>query len=208
MTYSVVNHVLHKDGKPVAQKPSPNHGGVMQPKILVLHYTAIDSASSAIATLTDGDASNRVSVHLVLDKDGAATQLLPLNVVGWHVGKSAYHGQNGCNNFAIGIEQVNAGVLNKMADGTFRTQLGKHPVPASEVLHAQHRITHGWAYWADYPDEQVQAAIEIGAALHAAYKLTDVVGHEDVATPPGRKVDPGPAYPLDTVRTRILGREE
>lgn len=205
--FSVVNHVLHKDGKPVPQKPSPNHGGAMKPEILVLHYTASSSAAGAIATLTDGHSINRVSAHLVLDKDGSVTQLLPLNVVGWHVGKSAWEGKPGCNNFAIGIEQVNAGVLNHMADGSLRTQLGKRVVPASEALHAQHRITHGWAYWEDYPDAQVQAAIAIGQALHAAYHFKDVVGHEDVATPPGRKIDPGPAYPLDLVRSRVLGRQ-
>jgi N-acetylmuramoyl-L-alanine amidase len=205
--FSVVNHVLQKDGKPVPQKPSPNHGGVMKPELLVLHYTASSAAAGAIATLTNGHASNRVSAHLVLDKDGSVTQLLPLNVVGWHVGKSAWEGKPGCNNFSIGIEQVNAGVLNHMADGSFRTQIGKRVIPASDVLHAQHRITHGWAYWEDYPDAQVQAAIAIGQALHGAYGFKDVVGHEDVATPSGRKTDPGPAYPLDLVRSRILGRQ-
>jgi N-acetylmuramoyl-L-alanine amidase len=205
--FSVVNHVLHKDGKPVPQKPSSNHGGVMKPELLVLHYTATSAAPSAIAALTDGHSSNRVLAHLVLDKDGSVTQLLPFNVIGWHVGKSAWEGKSNCNDFAIGIEQVNAGVLNHMADGSFRTQLGKHVVPASGALHAQHRITHGWAYWEDYPDAQVQTAIAIGRALHAAYRFQDVVGHEDVATPPGRKTDPGPAYPLDLVRSRILGRQ-
>jgi N-acetylmuramoyl-L-alanine amidase len=207
MTFAVIDHVLHKDGKPVVQKPSPNHGGVMTPEILVLHYTATDTAPGAIATLTDGRSANRVSAHLVLDKDGAVTQLLPLNVVGWHVGVSAWNKHAGCNAFSIGIEQVNAGVLNKMADGSFQTQIGKHKIAAADVIHAQHRITHGWAYWADYPDIQVQTAIAIGQALHAAYRFKDVVGHEDVATPRGRKIDPGPAYSLDLVRTRILGRQ-
>jgi N-acetylmuramoyl-L-alanine amidase len=206
MSYSVINHILHKDGKPVPQKPSPNHGGVMHPEILVLHYTATTTASSAIATLTNSHSTNRVSVHLVLDEDGSVTQLLPLNVVGWHVGQSEWRGKKGCNQFSIGIEQVNAGVLQRRADGTYHTQIGDHIIAPAQVVHAQHRITHGWADWDAYPNAQVQAAIEIGQALHQAYKFLDIVGHEDVATPPGRKTDPGPAYPLDTVRTRILGR--
>jgi N-acetylmuramoyl-L-alanine amidase len=204
--YSVVNHLLYKDGHAVPQKPSPNHGGVMHPDILVLHYTATTTAASAIGTLTNAKSSNRVSVHLVLDEDGSVTQLLPFNVVGWHVGQSAYHGKAGCNNFSIGIEQVNAGVLQRRADGTFHTQIGDHVIPPAQVVHAQHRITHGWADWDAYPTAQVQAAIAIGQALHAAYKFHDVVGHEDVALPVGRKTDPGPAYPLDLVRTQILGR--
>jgi len=209
MTYFVVNHILHKDGKPVAQKPSPNRGGVMTPRLLVLHYTATFDAKSAIATLTDGRAQNRVSAHLVLDRDGAVTQLLPLNVVGWHVGVSAYRGRGGCNNFSVGIEQVNAGVLNKGADGNFYTQIGKHEIAASEVIHAQDLVTGGWGYWQDYTDAQIAAAAEIGAAIAKAYPtIKDVVSHEQVALPKGRKTDTGPAYPLVSVRSRILGRDD
>ena len=36
------------------------------------------------------------------------------------------------------------------------------------------------------------------------YKLEDVVGHEDIA--PLRKSDPGPAFPMDSFRSRLLGR--
>jgi len=205
--FKVINHILYADDKPVAQKPSPNHGGEMTPEILVLHYTATDTAASAINILTDSKASNRVSVHLVLDRDGTVTQLLPLNVVGWHVGKSAWDGKVGCNSFSIGIEQINAGVLNKTANGEYLTQIGKHVIPPNDVIYAQHHITKGWAYWHDYTTVQIETAIAIGQAIDEAYHLKDVVGHEDVATPPGRKVDPGPAYPLDSVRTQILGRK-
>ena len=36
------------------------------------------------------------------------------------------------------------------------------------------------------------------------YGLPDALGHEYIA--PGRKVDPGPAFPLAAVRSRVLGR--
>ena len=42
--------------------------------------------------------------------------------------------------------------------------------------------------------------------LHAAYEFDDILGHEEIS--PKRKVDPGPAFPLDSMRSRILGRNE
>jgi N-acetylmuramoyl-L-alanine amidase len=203
----VKKNVLYRDGKPVAQRPSPNHGGIMKrPSILLMHYTATTTASSAINALTDADTDNRVSVHLVLDRDGTVTQLLPFNRVGWHAGKSSWEDESGVNNFSIGIEQVNAGPLLKRADGTLETQLGSHIVPPEDAVWGKHRITGLEAFWQKYPPVQVAAAILIGQAIHKAYpSITEVLGHEDVA--PRRKTDPGPAYPLISVASQILGRK-
>jgi N-acetylmuramoyl-L-alanine amidase len=38
----------------------------------------------------------------------------------------------------------------------------------------------------------------------AHYRLRDMLGHEDIA--PGRKSDPGPAFPLENLRAKLLGR--
>lgn len=205
MTYEVKKHLLYLDGQLVPQRPSANHGGVIVPSVLVLHYTATRTAESAIRTLTDAKSSNRVSCHLVLDRDGKVTQLLPLNVAGWHVGKSVYGKKSGVNSFSLGIEMVNAGIVNKRGDGTFVDWTGT-PLLETGVIEANHRITHGHGFWQTYPKAQVEAAASIGAALRAAYNLKDVVGHEDVATPKGRKTDPGPAFPIEIVEARIMGR--
>ena len=34
------------------------------------------------------------------------------------------------------------------------------------------------------------------------YKIASILGHEEIS--PGRKLDPGPAFPLDKLRERIL----
>jgi N-acetylmuramoyl-L-alanine amidase len=41
-------------------------------------------------------------------------------------------------------------------------------------------------------------------ALVKHYGLADILGHDDIA--PGRKCDPGPDFPMDSVRARLMGR--
>lgn len=54
-----------------------------------------------------------------------------------------------------------------------------------------------------WPATQVEANRAIIEALFLAYPIEDVVGHEDIATPVGRKSDPGPYYPWDKVTTEV-----
>jgi hypothetical protein len=44
---------------------------------------------------------------------------------------------------------------------------------------------------------------ELCALLVQTYEVTMIVGHEEIS--PGRKSDPGPAFPLDKLRDRLLG---
>ena len=49
-------------------------------------------------------------------------------------------------------------------------------------------------------------ALAAASLLFNHYGLRDVLGHEDIA--PGRKSDPGPAFPMASFRGRIVGRSE
>jgi N-acetylmuramoyl-L-alanine amidase len=46
-----------------------------------------------------------------------------------------------------------------------------------------------------WPEKQIQANIDVIKALCAVYDIVDLVGHDEVAIPEGRKVDPGERYP-------------
>lgn len=159
MTFTVANHQLYQDSILVSQCPSPNHGGIITPRLIVIHYTGTNSLSSPLTWLCQK--GSRVSAHLVVAKDGRVFQLLPFNIRGWHAGRSEYDGRSNVNSFSIGIE--NQGIGD------------------------------------EWPWPQVEANREIIRALFKAYPIEDVVGHEDVAIPPGRKPDPGPRYPWGEV---------
>lgn len=46
----------------------------------------------------------RVSAHLLIDRHGALTQYVPLELRAWHAGRSCFGGRTACNDFSIGIE--------------------------------------------------------------------------------------------------------
>ncbi len=105
--FEVIDNFLYQDGSPVPYKKSPNVGREIVPQIIVIHYTGDNSAQGAISWLCARQSG--VSAHLVVDKDGSVTQLVPLNITAWHAGRSSYNGQSGVNSFSIGIENVGIG---------------------------------------------------------------------------------------------------
>jgi len=46
----------------------------------------------------------KVSSHVLIRRDGELVQYVSLHNRAWHAGDSCYRGQNGCNDFSIGIE--------------------------------------------------------------------------------------------------------
>ena len=185
-------------------RESPNHGDVFDPGLpdtIIIHYTAGASAESSIETLCDPRA--KASAHIVVARDGTITQLVPFNVIAWHAGKSSYDGRVGFNRYSIGIEIDNAGRLTKSGN-KYYAWFGK-AYPEEEVIAAVHRNETELAYWHRYSEEQIQAVFEICSELVDVYKIKMILGHEEIS--PGRKVDPGPAFPLDKLRERILMRD-
>lgn len=198
---AVRGHRLLAGGVPVPFRQSPHGGARMKPLYLILHYTAGLSAASAVSWFLDPRA--KASAHLVIDRQGSAIQLMAFDRTCWHAGASSWQGVDGLNGCSIGIEIVNAGKLVRGPGGRWQAWTGQ-AVPEDQVIVARHPAEKQEAGWHSYSAEQVAAVAEIGAALHAAYGFRDVLGHEDIA--PGRKVDPGPAFPLRRVAARILGR--
>lgn len=91
-----------------AVSPSPNVSErTGAPDILLLHYTGMLSAESALQWLCDP--ISKVSSHYFVDEDGRITQLVKESVRGHHAGVSSWEGTTDINSRSIGIEIVNPG---------------------------------------------------------------------------------------------------
>jgi N-acetylmuramoyl-L-alanine amidase len=210
-----INDKHRLEGNGVTYKESPNHGGAFSadlPDTIIIHYTAGASAESAVKTLCDP--RMKVSAHLVIGRDGAITQLVPFDTVAWHAGKSSYEGRTGFNKYAIGIEVDNAGRLTKSGD-EYVAWFGR-AYPEKEVVEAVHQgdspsiglnrpNESKSSYWHRYTEEQIAVVQEVCVELMDAYEISSILGHEEIA--PQRKTDPGPAFPLHTLRERVLYRD-
>jgi N-acetylmuramoyl-L-alanine amidase len=98
------------DYLPAQVVPSPNHGvriGQGVPDMIVLHYTGMPDADSALDWLCREE--SQVSCHYFVYEDGRVLQLVPEMRRAWHAGKSSWKGCTDINSCSIGIEIVNPG---------------------------------------------------------------------------------------------------
>jgi len=173
--------------------------GVNYPDTIIIHYTAGSSAESSANWLQRQDV--KASAHIVIGKKGEIFQLVSFENISWHAGESAYGGRTSFNKFSIGIELDNPGFLIQ-AGNDFVASFGTK-YPANEVIQAVHRNETAPRFWHIYTEAQIQACEEVCLALISKYpKINQILGHEEIA--PGRKQDPGPAFPLDKFRNKIL----
>lgn len=171
--------------EPFPFKESPNQSGGFRPKGICVHYTAGMTLDRAVRTLTNK--RRRASAHLVIGRDGEITQLVGFDRKAWHAGKSLP--EQG-NKDLFGIELVNAGWLT-FTGGRYFTW-SHHEIPERDVI-----VYDDDKCWQTYTHPQIEALIDVCEALIDEYGVWFITGHSDVAIPKNRKVDPGPACPMD-----------
>lgn len=184
--------------------PSPNKGGVIQPKFIVMHYTASWTVDSVLTRFANP--SSRVSAHVTIDTDGTVYQHVPFNRRAWHAGKSAFGGYSGLNGHSIGIEIVNPGYLRRGRPGELIDAYGQarsEDKVGPTVRQPHTRVGSGVFYWPLYTKAQIEACINLTEELIAAYDILDIVTHEEIDLR-GWKTDPGPAFPMNQFK-KLLG---
>lgn len=200
----IVDHLIQAEGNDrVIFSESPNRSGPLAADTIIIHYTAGRDAESSVRSLSDPNV--KASAHVVVARDGRIFQLIPFNVVAWHAGPSSYHFPDGTfregfNRFSIGIEIDNAGILTKNG-GVYTSWFGRN-YEEKDVLRATHRNESTPKYWHRFTEIQIAVVEELCRVLIPTYDIKYILGHEEIS--PGRKVDPGPAFPLDKMRDRIL----
>ena len=173
----------------VEQHHSDKHKDVISPDTIVLHYTA---AFNSTAHLLD---SPNVSAHFVVRRDGTIDQLFPCNIKCWHAGRSVHKGRKFVNNFSIGIEIENLGIMNEVtSDGGFTW--------FKKFVFDKDLVKVGSDKWHKYNGVEIGATFLLCSLLIAEYGIKDIVGHSEIAS--GRKVDPGVLFPLDSFRKALL----
>lgn len=193
---------------------TPNMSGPLRgPRFIVMHYTAGSSLQRAVSNFQKP--SFQASAHIVIDRDGSFTQLAPFNSITWHAGKSFWKPEKGkgrivglraLNRYSIGIEMVNAGPLRRRPDGKFFTWWGAE-VPQVEVfeIDPKEHGAFGRPYWHRFTEEQIWKATEIVQLARRHYKsIEEILAHSQIS--PNRKTDPGPAFPLEHLRSISEGR--
>lgn len=187
--------------------PSPNFSSRegMDVTGTVIHFTADGPEWNPVKWLTMEAA--RASAHFVIERDGDIFRLVKLSKKAWHAGVSEMlykdEMESDAGRFTIGIELANAGLLHRKDDGFYwqdgRGDLRPYKGPAPQfasLVFDNHTTVRGW--WEPFPDAQMDALQELLRHLKtigygdAAHNL---VGHEEIGMPLGRKIDPGPLFP-------------
>ncbi len=92
-------------------RSSPNCGPRRDgatPDMVVIHYTAMQSAEAAANTLCNPE--TEVSAHYLIAEDGEVMALVPEDQRAWHAGAGAWGHVTDVNSRSIGIELANTGL--------------------------------------------------------------------------------------------------
>lgn len=185
--------------------PSSGVGRDMTPTLIVLHYAGASSFKGVVSFLSQG-IKTQASVHFVIDRDGTIVQLVPTNRTAAHAGQGIWMGQSGLNNRSIGIEFINEGRLqhNDGGEGSEGPRFfvsGGQKIPINEGIgiNGSDDVT----VWHRYTSSQIAAAEALARALAKAHKISDIIGHCNIDA---RRVDPGPAFPLQAFGEIVIGK--
>ncbi|MES2058849.1 MAG: N-acetylmuramoyl-L-alanine amidase [Pseudomonadota bacterium] len=122
------------------EMPSPNFDDRALPvSMIVLHYTGMSDAESAIARLTDPEA--KVSAHYLIKEDGTILRMVAEDKRAWHAGKSHWRHITDVNSASIGIEMVNPG--HEWGYRPFAEEQIDALIPLVHAIKERHGITRG-----------------------------------------------------------------
>lgn len=174
---------------------SKNRVPILSYEAIIIHYTASSNAISAANYLANP--KKNVSAHMVIGRNGSLFQIVPFCFQAWHAGRSHYGELINLNKFSIGIELDNAGRLEKK-NNQYVSWFGGIYLPENVYIHNPGLKE---TYWHKYTEEQLHALVEVCKSIREEYGISTILGHSDITS---RKMDPGPAFPMEEIRKLIL----
>ncbi|WP_375572222.1 MULTISPECIES: N-acetylmuramoyl-L-alanine amidase [Seohaeicola] len=121
--------------------PSPNNGprrDGARPDMVVIHYTAMDSAAAALDRLCDPEAE--VSAHYLICEQGRIWHMVDEEMRAWHAGAGRWGDVTDVNSRSIGIELANRGDHPFSApqmtalEGLLRGVMARWAIPPARVI--------------------------------------------------------------------------
>ena len=125
----------------IEQHRSPNYGARRdnaRPDMIVLHYTAMETARAALERLCDPE--TEVSAHYLIGETGHVWQLIPEEQRAWHAGAGQWGDVTDVNSRSIGIELANC---------------GDHPFPDPQMAALEHLLAQVMKRWAIPPERVI-----------------------------------------------------
>ena len=122
------------------ETPSPNFDERRLPiSMLVLHYTGMPDAQSAIRWLANPE--SKVSAHYVVTEDGQIVRMVDESKRAWHAGRAWWRRVSDINSASIGIEIVNPG--HEWGYRDFPEEQIDALIPLVHDIMSRHGITRG-----------------------------------------------------------------
>jgi len=172
----------------------------------VVHYTAGRSLRGRV------DAENTLR-HLassglgclVMDINGIIYKARnqSLSDVAWHAGTSAWLGLTGISQYCIGMEICNAGQLDNFGKSWFGEQYTEAQIRRIDAPKDNHKR----GLWHKMTEAQEKSLVDFllwQADVNPEFKLDWIIGHDECATPLGRKSDPGASLSVTMPELRSL----
>jgi hypothetical protein len=163
---------------PVLVEPSCNVKLDNVPFAVVIHATR----GGLVGSIAEFQERNSTSAHYIIDRDGQVYQMVPEELVAYHVTCcTAQFGQvKEDYRQSIGIELVNKLYVN--------------PDGFDSPIYEDFMESFGYRYWEDYPEAQIASLIVLIDDITNRWGISmdHVVGHYQV----NDTVDPGPALNL------------
>ncbi|WP_170182173.1 N-acetylmuramoyl-L-alanine amidase [Phreatobacter stygius] len=161
------------------------HNGANQtPRLVVIHYSVTNTVAAAVEALN----SQRLSYHILIEKDGEAFQTRRFTESAAHPGLSNWKAAGNVGlGHSVQLGSVGICLMNK----GFDFDASSPNAPGQLIYNPDDPSMQRWE---TYPRPQLAACKRIVRDIIDTYDIQEVVGHHDIAIM--GKFDPGPLFDI------------